>query len=928
MKTVFLTGSDLEQDKQMLSDIKDANAIFVLTGPQPLYQYIEELRINNRLSYQKRICKELTGLDVDYTLGDSVTHVSCFSELLEALDASCVSYVMVKGDTTGDEERNAAVRTQLSDIVQQIIYLGLPLEKIQVVTEREFQDIQKVMRFEAGITELQDMVKEAQEKLQSVDYQEYTDIQKTVKRSMETISDCLQDATASELKIAVAASKKSGKSVIVNSMIKCELAPTSLELATPNNCIYRRSGKENTYTLSYGPNYLEYQDPLKMREQILQMFKNAQMDSAHGYAIRDMNIGYVSGEQGFSSYTIYDTPGPDLAGAVGHKEAAERAIHEADVIVFSIDYSKYLVDSEYKYLEMIREVCKSKKKFYSLILCVNKLDLRYDSEGVKSVPRILDFIREKLISIDPGFRDCIVMGTSALTYFNCLKAVTMPDCQCLGDAEGFSSNLQDCIDHYLDIEDEGRGDSTDEEMTTLSFLYKMSSNMKNFHGVKVIESIEELKQSSGMPNFLSYVAYIARSKARTERVNNLMHHIDAAKCEIQNLFHFQELEEALAKNQDQLEQAKAILDKFSTRVREIYDPTYPDLCQEVREGLCKSQKIKEVAGGERFSTQELRNQFENEVNGTLDEHTMIDDITKGAVKKQLNDKLKNVHAASQKKEYIEGASRTIVYTDDNIRCVGEVSDNLGDTTANYITTQIELYVSDLMTEQKVIQNDLTNVLNQRSKWLKEAIADCQRSLGEQCGVEFSLEAPSFSFAFKQAEDHKEANLNIDSKSFKEITRAILNQYTETGEVGIDASLSFLDMFKAAIRLIFKQNVDFLRICYDQDYLMNTVYEEDMRYQFKALLEKANINEIYQPYKQDIMDQISDFITDIENELKVQRDHAIAIADQARGTIDHTTEYANAIRKLEQKRGVLENVSECVSHFCDHWNQSILINSEG
>ena len=50
---------------------------------------------------------------------------------------------------------------------------------------------------------------------------------------------------AVELKFAVAASKKAGKSVIVNCFLGEEIAPTSTELATPNNCFYKKSKKLN-----------------------------------------------------------------------------------------------------------------------------------------------------------------------------------------------------------------------------------------------------------------------------------------------------------------------------------------------------------------------------------------------------------------------------------------------------------------------------------------------------------------------------------------------------------------------------------------------------------------------------------------------------------------------------------------------------------
>ena len=171
-----------------------------------------------------------------------------------------------------------------------------------------------------------------------------------------------------------------------------------------------------------------------------------------------MELEYPTIKDGFSFYTIFDTPSPNLANATAHKEATKRGVDATDVIVFTIDYSKYLTDDEYQYLKEVWKMCQEKGKKYSLILNVNKLDLRYDDSSDKSVVRIVDFIRNKLIATGKqdgiDFRNCVVIGTSALTYFN---ALTAPALKCpygrrrlqLSAPDRFlRQNNENCISSY------------------------------------------------------------------------------------------------------------------------------------------------------------------------------------------------------------------------------------------------------------------------------------------------------------------------------------------------------------------------------------------------------------------------------------------------------------------------------------------------
>lgn len=349
MKIHILKGDNIQKDKNTLYDnIEDKEAVFILDNPTiKLCEYIDKFNLNESEElYMIKICKEIKPIDVDYQ-GKNYTK---FSDLLQDISLEVDSTIVVKGDF--DESRKNEVRTQLSAIIQQFVYLNIQLGKIQVVTEKEAKDLEIVKRYEANVTRYEQLAKSVYDNVAAREFPNNDDLKNKVLCSLKKIQGYIAESRETELKIAVAASKKSGKSVVVNSMLECELAPTSLELATPNNCVYKKSDK---YYLKYKGETKYFETPEDVKKYITPIFKNAEFNEKDKFAIEDMEIGYIPTTENLSSLTIYDTPGPDLAGTA-HHTAADNAIKESDVLIFPIDYTKYLTDTETKYLKDIREI--------------------------------------------------------------------------------------------------------------------------------------------------------------------------------------------------------------------------------------------------------------------------------------------------------------------------------------------------------------------------------------------------------------------------------------------------------------------------------------------------------------------------------------------------------------------------------------------
>ena len=253
MNAILLSGDPGRDRVRIGEHWKTPDTVFLLDrddSDQMLYEYIDNLHLPDKALYKLRICEELTGLDVDYReMGEDTDaardigamkseHAGTLSELLGLIHPDKISYVTVNGDANAGDERKKAVRIQLGRIVQQMVYLQLPLHKIRVRTEDEMEKAEAVRVFEKNIERLKKDVQASRERLDA-EKDDFFDNQLFMGTlgALERIAGCLDKSTQNEMKITVAATKKTGKSVIVNSIIEEELAPTSLTLATPNNTI-------------------------------------------------------------------------------------------------------------------------------------------------------------------------------------------------------------------------------------------------------------------------------------------------------------------------------------------------------------------------------------------------------------------------------------------------------------------------------------------------------------------------------------------------------------------------------------------------------------------------------------------------------------------------------------------------------------------
>ena len=919
MDVVLLGGTNLTYDREQISARLGEDVYYVLTGGQKLHQYIEALDLDGIIQAQVRICREVTGINADYIPANGKPiSVDKMSDLLEHIDISVSSDVIIKGDLDNSAESSANARKRVSDIVQQLVFLQMPLTAVHIMTEREAHDIAKVRLFEKMLPIHKENVKESIASMEGFS----PTMAVGVEHEREVVLASLRDIqfnlgqVHNTLNIVVAASKKTGKSVIVNSMIGYELAPTSLELATPNNCIYTKGAR---YKLTCKNEQTDdvmleqtFDTPEEMRRFIERTFKEAQLNPEQKYGVPDMEIEYVQDHEGFSAYRIFDTPGPDLAGADAHKEAANKAIEEADVIIFAIDYAKHLTDTEMNYLTEVRDICAKKNKFYSLIIVVNRIDERYDSQEAKSVPRSLDYIREKLISIDQRFSNSIIMGTSALTYFDCLAAVRIPKCEMLGENDGrFEAHLRECIRHYI----------AKPEMTILNFLSKMTQNVYNFHG-REISNIEDLMEESGMPSLLSYVAYIAQTKARTEKINNLMYQISEAYSRISLIYAFQELEEELAHNQDKLEAAREIFNVFQQKMDSIYDTKYRDVCRKIDNGVSKSEVLNEFRERSVFRFDGLQEVFNRRyVREYFNNDVLINALVSGPLRGSLRSKLDQLYEKNWGKKNIGGVKKKIVPEKEIMSCIkGSINaKTISDTGNSYISARISDVTEKLESENDCILSFMEDIVEERRTEMSKAVSELEMSLQENCGISLNITLPPFQFVFQRHGPRKSVSLgNMNVRKLNDNIRDAMealysNEQVPTAEDGIIKKIAYF----------FRSGDEINRICYDMKYVIDKVYDAELKEDVGAILRKCDFESFYRQDKDRIVKGIADFCVYLEKEMAARKKAGTDIAAQAKVALDHTEEYISNIDALQRRRTALEKFKKCTDIFCIKWRDEIM-----
>lgn len=459
--------------------------------------------------------------------GEAGELVQSLAELLDKFEydndlipKNSEDYHIIIDDGCADGD-DAAVA--VAKLFQQMVFLNLNLD---IKMKSEITKALIKNRFRANYTKLYDEIKKQEEYLAyELSHASLTDHGKirvtNIKTAFEGMAEGMAKARQRPIRIAAMGTKKAGKSVIINSLLKCDYAPTDSELPTPNVIRYVPANKDAGLTLDYkGQEGIPFASAEELSDYIRNEFENAQKHTGAGAGLDDMVIHYPSDD--LSGYEVWDTPGPNFAGAgAEHHKIANECIKQADICIFVMNYSNHLTDDEVKFLQKIHQTFQSENKFYSLFITVNRIDERYISKVEKSVNRILDYIRLRLEDLD--YKNIIIFGTSALLSFYLAKVLPLLRSDNILSSDNILIDNGMSWAEAIDTATENHPDFSTECM----FLYTAIKNLKVFHGINS-PSVNTLENFSGIPQLWHHVRYIGEQKVDTEIVDHVV-----SRCEME-----------------------------------------------------------------------------------------------------------------------------------------------------------------------------------------------------------------------------------------------------------------------------------------------------------------------------------------------------------------------------------------------------------
>ncbi len=784
-----LEGKNVSNDADIIINnyLNNNSNIYVLTHPSlKLFAYIDALNdaieenIRDNVMFDFKICYERRNIDVSLVADTSGEEekIKSMTSLISKLDGSPCKIIINNDD-----------RATLADISQQLIFIGYPLTQVNIMLRKEEKDSDKTLRFMKNIDNISDSIDSAIANINALsdewNAKDLADEEKNVlnniindaKQRCISIQEKVAAAKKVKMTVAVAASKKTGKSVIVNSMIGEEYAPTSLILPTPNTCIYTKSEDElyHIELVDTPDKYITLEDKCNnftnaadVYKALDKEFKQAATAKERGLSIGDLIIKYVTNSNNFDSFTIFDTPGPDLAGAAPQVESAKKAMQKSDVAIFAIDYSKNLTDDEVKYLTEIKKNFNKNQKFASLIFAINKMDMRYIDPNVpRSTIYIIDFIRNRLLDMGDLYNDCIVFATSALQYYNtihCEKEIGSEFSEYTA-----MNNLDDMITSHRNV------------ATELDFIEGIAKKYKRFHGFKTVTA-NDLKQYSGMPDLLNYTEYICKSKARDEIVNNITVTIDANNKALKAIHdRIENIDKLIASDTQRIEEIKNIIAKYSESINKF-------LSKEIQEEEIPQKEALTLLNDEDVTSFENLNYFFNYYGVSATE--ISKDTIRGILRKNIEDlflsdndvytnflnhiKIQSYSTLKQELKKISD-EKGRAFSDDLDKAIKKVfsKQNLEDWIKNYIHEQIEGIADDESSKlldlgpafKKIIQNRITGI--------QKATKVCKDELQK---FEFDLELPQMpDFNFDTPKFNVNPVFNTTSKEIKITTAPIFEK---------------------------------------------------------------------------------------------------------------------------------------------------------
>lgn len=295
------------------------------------------------------------------------------------------------------------------------------------------------------------------------------------------------DYKEQHINIGIFSTKKSGKSTLINALLKDEYSPSSYEIPTP--CIIEyKPVKYSRYIKLY---IFDKVERLSNQRELIDKLNNIFKSMAiSGKELPKITIEYPKLDS--FNFNLYDTPGVDLAGSK-HYELVEEILEKIDCAIFIVDYTKYAQKSELELLEKIKSYFDKVGKNVPIVCVVNKIDAMFTDAGSEKIKvRVADFIYNKLKYLN--LRDFIVIPISAITelYLSIIRK-HFPEIE-----------KSKCVIDFLKSIKDNAIKKDKRFRTYINFIENISNNLRDAFHMKEVK-YQDLIYISGFDVFRNYL---------------------------------------------------------------------------------------------------------------------------------------------------------------------------------------------------------------------------------------------------------------------------------------------------------------------------------------------------------------------------------------------------------------------------------------
>ena len=594
--------------------------------------------------------------------------VKTFADLLERLDFDenlnlnrTDYHVIINDDNLGD---NITLANQaVAKLFQQTVFLnivGLDIQKKSEIKKALIKD-----RFRANYSTLLKEVQSNTEYINDTLNQNSNLSTESVERASKIINAFnvmlaeFEKAKSRPIRIAAMGTKKAGKSVVINSLLKRDYAPTSSTLPTPNTIKYIPADPKKPLTLEYAGKNYTFTKAQELSNFIGEEFKRAQKITGEGAGLPNMTIYYPCDE--LTGYEVWDTPGPNVAFTDEHQKNAEECIDAVDVCIFVMNYSNHLTNDEVNFLKKIHKIFQEKNKFYSLFITVNRIDERYAVNEQKSVDRILDYICTRLEALDPPYKNVVIFGTSALQSFYLDSVIDLIKSDRREDGEDENELPLLDSDSIRPLKRHHKAD-----LTPIKFIGDALTNLEDFHGIEN-PTEKELYALSGVPQLWAYTQYIGGSKADIEIVDRVVSRCEAEFGIVKNSLIITDLLHLTDKDKAYLRELVKLIEGLRREVDKAIDAVRP-LMNEDKLGTAFYKVTREV----RDIKKQAQMDAVDRCRAALDKIGLTADDVKYMATHQGEQSQKVVEFSNQVAAIVQAANkRSVVALDASKKIIGE-----------------------------------------------------------------------------------------------------------------------------------------------------------------------------------------------------------------------------------------------------------------